>query len=123
MNKAASPRGFTRIAITGTIFSGLAMLAACTTVRPQSASMDSSMAAIRAADELGAARVPQANLYLVLAKEQAEKGAALLRSNDTERAGMVFMRAEADAELALALARENTAHAEAQMAAEKLHAK
>jgi hypothetical protein len=76
----------------------------------------SSAAAIRAAQEVGAANQPQAELHLKLARDQAERAKALIESGDNERAVLVLMRAEADAELAIVLAKESTARAEAQQA-------
>ena len=84
--------------------------------------MDTSLATIRAADELGAGSVPQANLHLQLAKEEAQRAQALVKQNEKERASYVWMRAEADADLALALARESAARGQAQQANQKMNA-
>jgi hypothetical protein len=47
--------------------------------------------------------VPQAALYLKLAEEQLQTAKTLIRDNDNQRAEYVLMRAQADAELAIAL--------------------
>jgi len=58
---------------------------------------------IRAAEELGAPKVPQAALYLQLAKDENERAQKLLNRGDPDAEGQL-MRSQADAELALALA-------------------
>src|SRR6266852_2990671 len=83
---------------------------------------DTSTASIRAAEELGAARVPQAALHLQLAKEQSERARTLMGSGEGEKAALMMQRAEADAELAVALARTNAEKAEAEKAVAKVRA-
>jgi hypothetical protein len=78
--------------------------------------MASSLAAIRAAEEVGGANLPQAQLHLKLARDQVETAKSLIRDGENERAKIVLMRAESDAELALALAKESVARNEAQQA-------
>lgn len=82
----------------------------------------SSQAAIRTATEMDAQQVPQAALHLKLAQEQFEKGKALMNDGDNARATYLLMRAQADAELSLALARENKTRIEAQTLIDKLRA-
>jgi Domain of unknown function (DUF4398) len=82
----------------------------------------SSQAAIRTATEMDAQQVPQAALHLKLAQEQFEKGKALMNDGDNARATYLLMRAQADAELSLALARENKTRTEAQTLIDKLRA-
>ena len=98
------------------------LLAGCASAPPPIERMESSTAAIRAAAEVGAAQVPQAALHLQLAKEQSEHARELIAQGDRPRAEGLLMRAEADAELAVALARESTAKAEAQQAKDKIRA-
>jgi hypothetical protein len=74
---------------------------------------------IRAAEEVGAPRVPQASLHLQLAKEENEHAQKLIKDGDPKNAEGQLMRAQADAELALALAREAPMQAEAQQEADK----
>lgn len=82
--------------------------------------MASSEAAIRAAREMGAPDEPKAALHLRLAQEQLEQAKALSKEGDNERAETVLMRAQSDAELALALAREKKSKTEAEKALEQL---
>jgi hypothetical protein len=69
----------------------------------------STEASVRAAQELGAQNVPRAELHLRLAKEQVERAHKLADDGDEERATMQLERARADAELAVALARQAAA--------------
>lgn len=78
--------------------------------------MASSIAAIRAAEEVGGANLPQAQLHIKLARDQVETAKSLIKDGENERANLVLMRAESDAELALALAKESATRAEAQQA-------
>ena len=61
---------------------------------------------IRAAEEVGAPKVPQAALHLQLAKEEIGLAQKLIADGDPERADGILTRAQADAELAVAEARE-----------------
>jgi len=69
----------------------------------------STEASVRAAQELGAQNVPRAELHLRLAKEQVERARKLADEGDEERATLQLERARADAELAVALARQSAA--------------
>jgi Domain of unknown function (DUF4398) len=73
----------------------------------------SAEAGIRGATEVGAEGVPQAALHLKLARDQVTQAKGLAASGDNDRAALVLARAEVDAEMALALARESAARAEA----------
>lgn len=72
---------------------------------PPTQRIEASTSAIRAAQELGAERVPTAALHLQLAKEQSEHAKKLIEDGKHEEATLLLMRAEADADLAVALAR------------------
>jgi hypothetical protein len=76
----------------------------------------SAQASIRAASEVGAAKVPEASLYLRFAEEEQAKGNSQVAAGEAAQAAMSFKRASADAELALSLAREATAKNEASAA-------
>lgn len=73
---------------------------------------ETSSAAIRAAEEVGAKHNPDAALYLQLAKEQFEH-ARMLAPKDKESADRLLQRAQIDAELSLALARTESEKADA----------
>ncbi|SRR6266852_3228526 len=76
-------------------------------------------APIRAAEELGANKVPEAALNLQLAKDETEQAKQLLKDGKKQRSQMMFARAQADAELAVALARHAPIKADAERAAEQ----
>lgn len=81
---------------------------------------ESTTSGIRAAEEAGAAAVPQASLHLQLAKDQLEMARELAAKGKQEKAESMLLRAEADAELALLLAREDAQKAEAKAALERV---
>ena len=85
----------------------LLTLQACASYPPPTERVTTSEAAIRAADEVGARQVPRAALHLKLAQEQTDKARQLMQDGYNERAEQTLKRAQADAELALAISREN----------------
>jgi hypothetical protein len=82
--------------------------------------LTSAKAAISGAEVAGAPSEPQAALHLKLAKEQVTKAEALIKDGDNEEAARIIDRAQVDAELALALAKEATAKKEATDTMEQL---
>ena len=91
----------------------------CASTTAPSGGAERSSASIRAAEEVGATHHPGAALHLQLAKEQFERAQAL-RSSDKEGADRLLLRAQADAELSLALARSEDEKAEAVGAIDKV---
>ena len=81
---------------------------------------EASTSGIRAAEEVGAAKIPQASLHLQLAKEELELATGLAEKGEKEKAASMLLRAEADAELAVALSREDAEKSEAQSAVERV---
>lgn len=81
---------------------------------------EASTSGIRAAEEVGAAKVPKAALHLQLAKEELERARKLAADGEREQGASMLLRAQADAELALALSRENSERAEANAAVESV---
>ena len=79
-----------------------------------------STSGIRAAEELGAAKVPQASLHLQLAKEELELAKGLAAKGEKEEAESMLLRAEADAELAVVLSHEDAEKSEAMAAVERV---
>jgi hypothetical protein len=90
--------------------------AGCATAPVPSEQMSASQASIRAAEEVGLQSVPSAALHLQLAKEEVQHAKQLIADNENERARFMLLRAETDAELALAESREYSAKEEAQQA-------
>lgn len=83
-------------------------------------STEAATSGIRAADEVGAGEVPQASLYLQLAREELAHAKELKESGDDDAAASMLARAEVDAELALALSREDAESSEARTAVEQV---
>lgn len=81
---------------------------------------EASTSGIRAAEEVGAADVPQAALHLQLAREELASARALSAQGERERADSMLGRAEADAELAVALSREEAQKTETWEALEQV---
>jgi hypothetical protein len=82
----------------------------------------SAESAIRGAQEVGAGSVPSASLSVKLAQEEVQKAKQLMQDGDNRRAELLLMRAQADAELGLAQAREAQAKNEAAQALEQVKA-
>jgi hypothetical protein len=81
---------------------------------------EGSASAIRAAEEVGADGVPRAALHLQLARENLDKASRLHKDGQKKEAESMLMRAEADAELAVALSREEGERREAAKAMDKV---
>ena len=79
-------------------------------------------ATIRGAQEVGASNVPAAALSVKLAQEEVQKAKQLMEDGDNKRAELILMRAQADAELALAQAREQQAKTDADKALDQVKA-
>ena len=77
---------------------------------------EASTSGIRAAEEVGAAKVPQASLHLQLAKEELDLARELSAKGEKEQAASMLLRAEADAELAVALSHGDAERLEAEEA-------
>jgi hypothetical protein len=71
-------------------------------------------ATVRAAEEVGGTQVPNAQVHLDLARDALARAEKLNDAGDAKNAELELMRAHADAELALALAREVPLRQEAQ---------
>lgn len=79
-------------------------------------------AAYRSARELGADKKTEAQLSLKLAEEELEAARAQMKAGEHRRADSTLLRAKADAELALSLAREQDAKNEAAKAIDSSNA-
>jgi hypothetical protein len=91
-----------------------ASVAACASYPAPQQHLADSMAAVRGAEEVGASSQPQAALNLKLAQEELARARALVRDDKNEEAAYMALRAKSDADLALALAREQVAQNRAQ---------
>jgi hypothetical protein len=81
---------------------------------------EASTSGIRAAEEAGAAKVPQASLHLQLAKEELELAKGLATKGKKKEAASMLLRAEADADLAVVLSHEDAEKSEAMAAVERV---
>ena len=81
---------------------------------------EASTSGIRAAEEAGAARLPQASLHLQLAKEELDLARELSAKGEKEQAASMLLRAEADAELAVTLSHGDAERLEAEKAMERV---
>lgn len=109
--------------LTGAALTTIGLLGVACASAPQPTNTEriaSAQAAIRAAREVGAGHLPQAQLHAQLAKEQVAQALKLIEDNQNERAALLLDRAKADAELAVALARENEARQQAEQAEKTL---
>lgn len=95
-------------------------IAGCASGPAFNQSSEKSTSAIRAAEEVGSTNVPRASLYLQLAKEELEAAKKLADEGEKEQAVSLLLRAEADAELAVALSHEEAEKTEAAQAMEKV---
>ena len=87
---------------------------------PPSERLGSAEAAARTAHELGADKDPKAALHLKLAEEQIDQAKTQMADSDNKTADLTLQRATADAELAVMLAKEDSARAEAEAAQDKV---
>lgn len=92
----------------------------CATAQLPTEKLVSTEGGIQSAEQLGAAKIPEASLYLQYAKEQVAAASALIKDGKSERAAVVLERADADAQLAVALAKEAPLRSAAQQALEQV---
>jgi hypothetical protein len=105
-----------------TMLSVVLAVAACASFPPPTNTVATSIAAVRGAEELGAANVPQAALQLQLAQEEIAKAKKLMADGENELAHSMALRASNDAELAIVLTRESAARGKAVQAREGVEA-
>jgi hypothetical protein len=107
------------------LFSALPLIFACAlgacggAAIPQE-QLTAAKAAVSGAEVGGAGAEPRAQMHLQRAKEGIAKAEQLIADDDNEEAASVIERATADADLALALAREHGAKSEATETKEQL---
>ena len=94
--------------------------AACASSMPPTDAVADALASMRGAEELGAARVPEAELQLQLAKEEVAQARRLMADGKHDRARYMAVRAVNDAELAIALTREAQARKAVEQARQRV---
>ncbi len=82
--------------------------------------MAAAEAEMRAAEVAGARDVQQAALHLKMANDQVAKAKGLIERNENEEAALILDCAQADAQYALALAKEEATKKEADAAAKQV---
>lgn len=81
---------------------------------------ETSTSAIRAAEAVGVDDAPRAALHLQLAKESLARAQVMSEKGDQDEARSLLTRAEADAELAILLSREQSVKKDAALAVEQV---
>jgi len=89
-----------------TLIAGVVFACGCATTTVPTARVVSSAAAIRTAQELRVDETPDSQLRLQYAVDEYAQAQKLIAAGDGDKAERLLTRAEADAELAIALARE-----------------
>lgn len=89
------------------------MVVGCSSTLPPDRVADP-RAALRAASEMGAQGNPRASLHLKLAQDQMARADALQKDGKAAEASWMLLRADADAELALVLTKQEKEQIEAQ---------
>jgi uncharacterized protein DUF4398 len=97
-----------------------AAMTGCATTPVPADKLARASAAIRSAEEVNAPAYPGAALHLRLAREELAQAMQILQDGDHGRAQFVLLRAEADAEAAMNLAREVSARTEAEKTLENV---
>jgi hypothetical protein len=104
--------------ILSTVIAAPLLFACGASIPPPTQPMADAESAQRSARELGAEREPVAQLSLKLADDQIAEARKAMTAGDNERAKSLLIRAKADAELALAQAKEKGARVDKQEAVE-----
>lgn len=99
---------------------GLCMVAGCGGAAPPTQSQTDAVAAVRSADELGSSSTPVAAYQLELARGELTQAEQAMHDGHNEQARDLLERAKADAELAMALRREDQARGTAARAHEQI---
>ena len=107
------------VRIGASIVVGLAVTACGGAAVPQE-TLTAAQASVKGAEVGGANTDPKAALHLKLANEQIDKAKKLIEDGKNEEAARVIDRAQADADLALALAQQSKAMKDAKDADESL---
>jgi Domain of unknown function (DUF4398) len=110
-------KNLNRAMVAGTVLLTI-VVAGCGSTPP--VNKEASTSAIRAAEEVGAAGVPTASLYLQLAKEELENAKVLATNGDKDEAESMLSRSQADGELAVALSHGDADKTEAVQAIERV---
>lgn len=86
----------------------------CGASAPPTLQQTKTQSAIRGAEVAGAEETPKAKLHLKMAKDHLANAEQLISEEEYDDAALVLRRAESDAELAIALAKEASARERAE---------
>ena len=86
----------------------------CGASAPPTLQQTKTQSAIRGAEVAGAEDTPKAKLHLKMAKDHLANAEQLISEEEYDDAALVLRRAEADAELAIALSKESDARGRAE---------
>ena len=92
-----------------TCLAALMLAAGCASTPPPTERMTTAQANVKASKMLGAPNVPRADLHLRMAEQEVAKAQTLIKEGENDMADLMLQRANADAELSLALTREAAA--------------
>lgn len=88
------------------------LAAGCAAPKPPTTQLIAANAAIRGAVEAGAKAAPKGRLYLKMARDQVTRAADLIAAEEMSQAKHLLIRAEADGDLAISLAKQAIAERE-----------
>lgn len=100
----------------------LLLVLGCAGQNPPTQQLADVQAATRSANELGAQKNPQAQLQIKLVEEQVQQAKNAMENGDDEEATSLLTRAKADAELAIAMTRQDDAKQQATNAVDQSNA-
>jgi len=96
--------------------------AGCGASTPPTHQLTESKSAIRGAEESGASDSPKSALHLKMARDHLRNAEQLIAEEEYDDATLVLKRAQADAELAIAMAREAKTRSDAEESMRKVQA-
>jgi hypothetical protein len=98
------------------LFAAAAVLAAGCAAEFPARQLARTEAAVRAADDVGAEEIPRAAAYLKMAEDSLELARSYMATDEMDAALAALDRSRYDAEIALAIAREEETRAKARQA-------
>ena len=110
-----------RYLVGGSVVAGITILmSGCAQTPPPHTALTNAQSTVAAAEAKGAQQVPEASLYLKMAKDSIAAAQVLMNEAKNKRAAGVLERARIDAELAASLATEDVMKRKAQEELERV---
>ncbi len=110
-----------RLGVCGALVAGAVAAGCASGAAAPTRQLADTRADIQSAQKMGAGEAADASLYLEYARHQLAQGERLMREGEAQKAEMVLRRAEADAELAAELAREEQVKRRAQETLDRIN--